>query len=461
MEVKSEDYLVAAEYQVLRAIIEDPSCLDNPLDPDLFPHKSARDVYKALESLWKNGETINEQSLLREAGELNSSISAITIRSIWNTKADLSNLKPSIEVLEKGSVKHRINTKLAKIQELTSLPDDIDDSVLSGLIYEMQTIVRNGGDKKKAKTFEDIAETYKEELLHRKDGKYHLFNDFFLDKYLTRKASPGQVVVIGASTGAGKSAYGLNLINGMVNLGTPCMYFSLEMDEISTMDRWLALRTGVPVEEWYSSGPIMDKLIDKVSVEQKALVGKKFQFVDDPYITIDNITHLIQEFKSIYQVDYTCVFIDLVTMVKEFSSLDRGSSLANQIEFSINRLNAIAKSENVCFVCIVQMNRETDKEKVESIEDLDKYRPTLSQIKNSNALGERARVVLSVFRPKYYAERLFPDDPTTKEMSDVMQIQVLKQSQGSVGMVGKYQFDGPVFKIMPLVEKGEEDDDTE
>ena len=447
----NEDYLVSAEYQILKLFVDTPTMLDSPFDPDILLHKTARVVYDAIRKLHEAKESITEQSLLRVAGELDDRITAVTIRSIFMVQADLSNFIPAVKTLERGSIKHRINTKLTELQALTETVEDVDQSKLDAILYDMQTISRSAGQQKKAKTIEHLLDTYIQELRNRQVGKYYHFNDMFLDATLTRKASPGQVIVIGAATGAGKSTYGLNLINGLVNMNRPCMYFSLEMDEIATMDRWLALRLGIPVEEFYGDSATLEKIISKIETEKTILSNKPFKFIDDPDISLDNLVHLIQEFKSEYRQEYVCVFIDLVTMVKEFSMTGSGGTLANQIEFSVNRLNAIAKRENICVVAIVQMNRETDKEKVDDIEDIPKkYRPTLSQIKNSNALGERARVVLSVFRKKYYAERLFPDDPTVAADPDVLEVQLLKQSQGAVGKIGYYMFDGPSFSVKPI-----------
>ena len=125
-------------------------------------------------------------------------------------------------------------------------------------------------------------------------------------------------------------------------------------------------------------------------------------------------------------------------------------TLATTIELAVNRLNAIAKKEGVCIVAIAQMNRGADSTRIESIDELEKLRPTLNNVKNSGALGERSRVVLSVFRPKYYASRLFPNDEGLEFMPDELEIQVLKQSMGSVGVIGRYNFNGPTFTCRPL-----------
>jgi replicative DNA helicase len=277
----------------------------------------------------------------------------------------------------------------------------------------------------------------------------------FLDDMLTRKAAGGQIILISAATGMGKSVYALNLINGMVNLNIPCLYISLEMDDISTYDRWLAMRTKIPIKEWYVKENI-DALKGKVEKERKLLEGKPFRFVDNPNLTLTKIQSLVREFKTYYKTEYVCVYVDLITQVKDFIDLENGGgNLANTIEQSVNKLNAIAKEENVCFVCVAQMKRTIDDIKITKVEDTDKLKPTLGGIKNSGALAERARAVLGVFRARPYIEKYLPDDPKLEYIQDIMEINILKQNQGGIGH-GKYLFDASIMTALPFVEEESE-----
>ena len=109
----------------------------------------------------------------------------------------------------------------------------------------------------------------------------------------------------------------------------------------------------------------------------------------------------------------------------------------------MNELNALAKSENVHIIGVAQFNRGTDTGKVTSIESIQNFRPTANDIKNSSALLERARLVLSVFRAKPYAVKYLVDShgdpfPEVNDMEDYLELQVLKNSSGEVGKIYKY-----------------------
>jgi replicative DNA helicase len=456
-ERKNESYIVSAEYQVLKLILDNPKLIeDHPeITEENFPHKQGRTIFSAIILLYKNKEEINELSILREANKIDDEIDINLIKTIYSIEADPSNFIPSLELLGKESVKYKLSKKIDKLYYEVSKLGSIDDTTVQSILWESQQLVINSGEKADLKTTTECLNNYMEDMDRRKKGEYYSFGDKFLDENLTRKASGGQIILISAATGIGKSIYALNLINGMVNLGIPSLYVSLEMDEISTFDRWLAMRTKIPLKEWYVKEN-MDSLKLKVEKEKKALEGKPFRFVDNPNLSLMKIQSLIREFKTYYKTDYVCVYIDLITQVKEFIDLDSGGgTLANTIEQAVNKLNAIAKSENVCFVCVAQMKRMVDDIKILKVEDTDKLKPTLGGIKNSGALAERARVVLGVFRARPYIEKYLPNDPKLEYIQDIMEINILKQNQGGVAQ-GKYLFDSAIMTTLPFVEEESE-----
>jgi replicative DNA helicase len=446
----NEEFISPAEFQILKLMILNNKPFEQVTEHH-FPHRKAKVIYHAMAKLFETSETVTRDSLLREANQLSDDITQQIVEFVFAFETDMSSLDGAIEALADSVVKSKMTRFIDKISSEVKSSAKLNLSQISQDILNAQDVIIGSGKKNISKTVEQCLDEYKEELDLRRLGHYYSFGDEFLDTHLTRKAAPGQVVLLASSSGTGKSAYGLNLINGMINMDRPVMYFSLEMDTISTMDRLMSMRSGIPVSEWYRSGVEIDPLYKVLEDQRASMLNKPFRFIDDPSINLLKMQGLIREFKSIYKTDYVCVFVDLITQVKEFIDLTRGS-LANTIEASVNRLNRLAKKENVCFVAIAQMNRGADSDSIDNLQELDKLRPTFNNVKNSSALGERARVTLGAFRPKYYAERLFPDSDEAHLMPDVLEIQILKQNQGTAGNIGRYLFEGETFNISPLVE---------
>ena len=460
MERTNENFVLMAQLEVLKILIDNPNVVTKDIDSDSFANPKFKAYYQAIQNLREAKESINESSLFREANRIECNVDITTTHTLFQQTATLANLDGALLTLKDSMAKHNITKIVEDIKKLTTSFEPLDSTQVASLEYSIQETLVNSYKQVVSKDFHSVLTEYIGELQERKKGLYYPFNDNFLDTNLTKKASPGQIITIAGSTGTGKSIYGLYLMSGMVNTDIPCMYFSPEMDAVSTFDRWMAMRHDLSIDKWYSSGSAMDPMIKIVENEREDLKNKAFRFIDEPDISLDMIRHHIREFKMTYGVSYLVVFIDLITQVKEFiDTKGKGAtSLATLIEQGINKLNVIAKKENVCIVAFAQMNREADSAKVRTIEDLQQLRPTRNNIKNAGAIAERSRTVLSVYREKYYADMLLPNDPETPFIPDVVEIQILKQSQGKVGSIGKYNFNGPTFTLNELIEEKNEDD---
>ena len=460
MKRTNNNYVALAEYEVLKRLIDKKADLDTKnLLPEHFCHKNSKVMFRAINTLIDKMEDINEHSLYRECNLLYPEFDLKTIRDVFNVVVSESNFDTALDILTKQKVRGISANKLLKVVEHLNSVDDLSLETVNSMLYGVSdslTSVNSGKNTNHAKSLLQCLTEYELDLLQRQIGNYYPFYDKFLDEHLVKKASPGQVILIAGSTGTGKSVYALNLINGLINNSVPTMYFSLEMDRESTMDRLMALRLDLPVEAFYKKGPDMEPALRRVRAEMKEVKDMVFNFIDDPGTSITSMTKQIREFKMTYKISYATVFVDLITQVKEFVTMGRGGNLATTMELAVNKLNALAKKEGVCIVAVAQMNREADSTRIESIDQLDRLRPTLNNIKNSNALGERSRSVLALFRKKYYAERLFPNDPELEFMEDELEAQIVKQSMGKVGTVGKYLFDGPQFKLTPSTTEEQE-----
>lgn len=456
-ERSNESYVVMAQLQILKLLVDNPDLHLKGITGASFPQSKFESVYEAIRNLRDAGEDINPTSLFREANKLNDQIDIYTINNVFEQKVSKSNLDGALSVLYGASIKHRINNLTDKIKEVASSNNPVDIPALTMYEYEMQEILSSTYNTSESKDFSRLFDDYIGELSERKKGLTFPFNDTFLDTHLAKKAAPGQIITIAGATGTGKSIYGLHLMNGLVNTDVPCMYFSPEMDEMSTMDRWMAMRNALTIDKLYSVGNDMDGIIKIAQQQKEDLKDKPFRFIDSTSIALDKIRYYIKEFKLAYNVKYLIVFIDLLTQVQEFIETKgkSGTNLPILIEQGINKMNGIAKEENVCIVGIVQVNRETDSAKVRTIEDLQLLRPTKNNIKNASAIAERSRTVLSVFRAKHYADQFLKDDPEAQFIPDILETQVLKQNMGRVGDIGKYNFNGPTFTLHELIEEKE------
>jgi hypothetical protein len=128
-------------------------------------------------------------------------------------------------------------------------------------------------------------------------------------------------------------------------------------------------------------------------------------------------------------------------MVKDMNV--SGTSRADAITQGLNKLNEIALQDNVFFLGTIQSRRLQNDIKIETIDDIQKYRINLTQLKESASIEERARIVLALHNPKYLANRNPTCPQLVRDLVDpILELTVLKNSwQDNLGETVYYYID--------------------
>lgn len=296
---------------------------------------------------------------------------------------------------------------------------------------------------------EDLTKYYQEKIENRKNGETYSFHNKIFDELVTEGPTPGHGGIIGGSTGMGKSALCLNVINDLINADVPCMYLPIEMGMENTLDRLVSIRTGYPFKEIVRIGKTQEtntELEKQILYEIKSLsVHPNFAIVNKANINMKTLKMYIKRFQAKLPGNKYCiVFIDLLLMIQDFYDNGTGN-MATAIERAINKLDILAKELGIHWVGVVQLNRSVESDKVLSEQSINKLRPTRASIKNSAALLERARWAITVFRKKYFAD-LYLSEEEAAGIDDIAEIQLMKANDESISRRFA-TFDGPTFKI--------------
>jgi replicative DNA helicase len=449
--------LIKIEHQNLNCIWTKPEYLYK-FDRDYFISTIAQDIFFVIKYLYESEIEITIEQMVASGNSRNSEITRENLEFLRSQEYTIDNFEFYFKDLKKNYSKIEIEEKILKETLINvSSKGELDLGKLQDLSNSLQEHIEIiQGKEAILKPISVITTKYKGVMIDRKLGKYKFSTgDSYLDKHLAVGFAPGQITTIYASTGMGKSTLGLNLFSKQINKMIPTMMLSLEMDEISTMDRLIALRNKIPSHKltFNNQDPNEDSdvifdIVDK-GLRDLEQYEKRFFLIDDPSIVLrTDLELLVKEAKKKIKSDYLVCTIDLFTMLSDVGTKP------NEIEEAMNIQSSIAKRQGVHFVNIVQANRSADNASITSIEQLDRLRPkTLHSIKNSSAIPERSRIVLSVFRPKHYAQELFPEDPSLEFMDDLMWITILKQNQGKVGTILKYLYEPEYFKLTPFIEE--------
>ena len=327
---------------------------------------------------------------------------------------------------------------------------------LSNLLNKSLDLINNRNQK--IRKISEVTKNYSKEIDDRASGKFFSYGDVLLDR-ITPGAQPGQMTCIFGQTSMGKSALALNLFNKQINKHIPTAYFTLEMDEISTMDRLISLRTGVPATDLLMRDCSDDEKtyiteVVKSETEKLNRLENRMYIINAPGLKLSEFEQQIIKLKKSMGVNYLIAFVDLWTMFADIKPE------ASDIEDAMNLTHEIVIRQGIHLIPIVQANREASKKSVATIEMIPNMKiRNIDNIKNSAAIGERCRTVISVFRAKKIAEQYFPEDPMTQAMDDIFESTIIKCSNGKIGSTIKYIYQPDCFKITPYIEETQIQDD--
>lgn len=219
------------------------------------------------------------------------------------------------------------------------------------------------------------------------------------DRYLTLKSFPTfsktakiklhDSVVLAADTGAGKSSLALNFLNDL-NSEYPCIYFNLEMDNITVLRRLTAIHSGMELDriEGYKHD---EKTAAAVNVSLQAITSRKpLQVIQGAYM-LPQIEDIIKR-STKGRKEPTIVFIDHSLLVDI-----QGHSAGRYDRFTqvSEKLRKMALSYDIILFVLLQQNRSGKADDTE--------RPKNSSLKESGSWENDATGIVFLWY-----------DPTTK-----------------------------------------------
>lgn len=199
---------------------------------------------------------------------------------------------------------------------------------------------------------------------------------------------PGDLVVVGALMGNGKSTLLMSQMDAFAAAQRPVLYVPLEVDPEVCRLRWAAWKLGLDVrfvvrQDWERLPEGAREAVDTVLDEQRA----------DPYIHFAtpkrmNWATLVRWCRwAVEKVGARAVMID------HFHRLDFGAGPQYRVDVTetARRLKDLGRELGTVMLTAAQLNRSTD--------PVDQYEPpSLARLKESAGIGEEADVVVMLSR---------------------------------------------------------------
>lgn len=295
-----------------------------------------------------------------------------------------------------NEVVYQINNRIGFQRELTLLPELLDDFLANA-------------ERELAEPGYDLIST----------GYKHLDG-------VIKGLKKGALVVVGAETGAGKSAFALNIARHVAfEQKKRVDFFSLEMNRDEVFERLIALDAGC-------------KKADINSVSQLATHGRSYRRIFEEnkgrFIVQDSTELTVNAVKSrVLGVNEESVDRELGLIVVDYiqllSSGERSSNRTDEVGSITRKLKQIAGSLNVPIIALSQLNRQQPSFN----EDGTPERPTLSRLRESGSIEQDANQVIFLSRGKSNPSDVFVD--------------VAKNRNGKKDLRVRFGFDGRSYRF--------------
>jgi len=204
----------------------------------------------------------------------------------------------------------------------------------------------------------------------------------------------GELWTIGALSGRGKTALGIQIVLASAYAGTPTYVFSLEMQALEIGKRFLAAKSSLPAIQIRNPQAIKN-------ARWPELLRAAGEIADCPIYVDDRPSLKVQELLAsarlyIRRHGVKLIVVDYLRLVE-----GRGRELRDQVGYVANALRQLAKSERVGVVLLSQLRRP---------EGGINARPSMLDLKESGDIEAHSHVVLLSYLPVGDDGRPNPED---------------------------------------------------
>jgi replicative DNA helicase len=416
-----------AERAILGSLIVYPD-IQKPitarLTTDDFYLQKHKIIYQTIADLVHQGKTPNLH-ILKDALERQGQLDAVGGTGYLFQISDES-VPPEIayQIVDILEEKTRSRKAFEKTQEiLDKIKNKINpDEIIEEALRDFKGLLKD--NKANIETFKSALKNHLKEIneiLKNPNVIRGLPSGFYELDRLTSGFHGGELTVIGARPGMGKTAFALNIAFNVASQGKKVLFFSLEMGKKQLSLRTYSMISEIPLSK-IRSGLLNDEEVEKItnSYLENADVLEKMVLIDD-------VSYLSDIMKIAYSMDnIDLIIVDYLQLIKTKNKYQmRYQELAD----IANSLKFLSKDLDIPIIALAQVNREVEKK-------ADK-RPTLSDLRESGDIEATADIVMFLHREGYYKGN---NDDNTAEVI------VAKNRNGESGIV-RLSFDRRIQKF--------------
>jgi replicative DNA helicase len=203
-----------------------------------------------------------------------------------------------------------------------------------------------------------------------------------LDRVLGGGFRPGELIVLAAPTGQGKSTFALNIAANCARAGRGAIFFSLEMREAENARRLLFSESRINHLRLATPGGLTLDESERLRRVVDTFAGLKLEIQYRPGLNPITVRAIAQRFREQWRGNLGLVVCDYIGLMR---SDERQERREREVASITRELKLTAAELDCTILAVAQLNRE--------IAHRDDGRPRLSDLRDSGAIEQDADVV--------------------------------------------------------------------
>ncbi len=404
---KMEPQNIDAEKSVLAACMLNQDAIEDvaaKLVPDNFYRAAHQRIFESMLDLYVRHIPIDHISLadnLRAQGQLEAVGGLPYLTELAENTFALTNWQNHVEIVKRTAILRDLIRASGEIKALAyDAPDDLGvvveqaEKTLFRVTEKRVSSAFVGIDTLLVDAFEELQEMAMQE--NKISGVATGFKD--VDD-LFHGFRGGDLVILAARPGVGKTAFALNLATSAAKLGADVAFLSLEMSASQLVQRVLASEARVSLSK-LRAGQVQEADWAAIIEASSTLSNLKIQFDDTPALSILELRAKAR--RELRDAEKGLIIVDYLQLMQPPQARRDGNRAVEVAEIS-RGLKVLAKEMDMPVIALSQLSR--------AVEMRGKKRPMLSDLRESGAIEQDADIVMFIDRSMDEMEAESEDRP--------------------------------------------------
>ena len=394
------------------------------VSPEDFYDEKNQKIFKSIIELSDESTPLDLTTLtakLQKKKELNEVGGVEYLTEVVNFVPTASNIDYYINIVQESSILRRLITTAEEIASDGYSTDETVNEILDNSEKKILDIVKN----RKSTEFRSIKDVLQkteanlEFLAENKNEITGLATGLYDFDKITTGLHPGELIIIAARPGMGKTAFALNIAANAAKIQDKGVaVFNLEMPAEQLATRIISSLGQIDGYK-LRTGRLLNEDWKRVNEAMSQLSGTNLMIDDTAGITIGEIRAKCRRLASSEQ-GISLIVVDYLQLIS--GGKNYGTNRQQEVSDISRSLKTLALELNVPIIALSQLSR--------SVETREDKRPIMSDLRESGSIEQDADIVAFLYRDDYYNK-----EARTEDNNSISELIIGKHRNGSTGTI--------------------------